>query len=457
MAPPSGLWVPMAMRIVRHALKKTSNLIRARLPESSRPLNAELQPAVARNPSRQPIHPAAYLRQSKGRWYTTHSTVVAAIRRFSSSHVTGPRHSRSSFSRSAIGSAVTRLPTQAPFATALRPNLTGGALPRGAGGYGLGGGRTGARYFSHTPASSAQVVNNVSAAVRAFWLSGQRVQYNGMNPHTGEKRYKAVSVLQERAGRTMRSLPRATPGSFVDFQLSPVITALGPLSGDLSATSIEQTKTLNTEGLLELLSVDFSRALRDLVVVHTDLKRLSQLGDLPLTILDKSTLRVRFPGCDALTVENLCDEVGVQRGIVHQDPDFDAFVGSEMALLFPFASSGTASVVCETERSVRSAKRQRQGGVNWKSLVSPPPTSLGSSNRPVDSLDTFEDVEANPWLSSLSGYSSISESVSGDEEPIYFEPTRQTLRSSVVLDVGSGFEGLEGIHRFLEECETARR
>jgi hypothetical protein len=439
-------------------LKKTSNLIRARLPESSRPLNSELQPVVARNPPRQPIHPAAYLRQSKGRWYTTHSTVVAALRRFSSS-AAGPKYNRSSFPKSAIGSAVTRLPTQAPFATTLRPNLTGGALPRSAGGYGLGGGRAGARYFSHTPASPAQVVNNVSAAVRAFWLSGQRVQYDGMNPHTGEKRYRTVSVLQEQAGRTMRLLPRATPGSFVDFQLSPVVTALSPLSkGDLSATPAERTESLNTEGLLDILSIDFSRALRDLSAVLTDLKRLGQLGDLPITLLDKSTLRVHFPGCDALTVENLCDEVGVQRGIVHQGPDFDAFVGTEMALLFPFASSGTASFVSETEKSARSAKRQCQDGVNWESMISPSLTSLGFSNRSVDSLDSaYEEVEANPWLSSPSGYSSISKSGSGGEEPTYFEPTRQTLPGSAGVDTGSQFEGLEGIYRFLEECDTARR
>jgi hypothetical protein len=44
-----------------------------------------------------------------------------------------------------------------------------------------------------------------------------------------------------------------------------------------------------------------------------DLKRLSSLGDLPVTLEQKSILRVRFPGCAAETVERLCDEVGVQR------------------------------------------------------------------------------------------------------------------------------------------------
>jgi hypothetical protein len=34
-------------------------------------------------------------------------------------------------------------------------------------------------------------------------------------------------------------------------------------------------------------------------------------------MVDRSTLRVHFPGCDAQTVERLCDEVGV-----HNSPRF---------------------------------------------------------------------------------------------------------------------------------------
>ncbi|KAH0555651.1 hypothetical protein GP486_006402 [Trichoglossum hirsutum] len=452
MAPSSGLLVPMAMRIVRQALKNTSNFIRARLPESSRPLNAELQPAVSRNPPRHPIHPVAYLRQSKGRWYTTHSAITASLRRFSSSSSTGLKYNRSSFPKSVIGSTVNRLTTRAPFATALRPNLTGGTLPRSAGGYGLGGGRAGGvRYFSHTPATPAQVATNVSAAMRAFWLSGQRAQYDGTNKRTGEKRYRAVSALQERASRAIRSSPRATPGSFVDFQLSPVVTALSPLSKCLSTASFEKTESLNTEGLLEVLSIDFSRALKDLSATLTDLKHLSKLGDLPLTLPDKSTLRVHFPGCDALTVENLCNEVGVQRGVVHQDPDFDAFVGTEMALLFPFASSRTASTVSG-----------QCGGnkADWTVMASRSQTSASHafSTRSIGSLDiTSEDLEANPWLTSPSGYFSASESDDGGGEPIQFKPTLQKSSSAQASDTVSGFEGLEGIYRFLEECDAARR
>jgi hypothetical protein len=311
------------------------------------------------------------------------------------------------------------------------------------------------RYFSHTPASPAQVVNNVSAAVRAFWLSGQRAQYDGMNPRTGDKRYRAVTALQEEAGRTMRSLPRATPGSFVDFQLSPVVTALSPLSGGITTEAFERPESLNREGLLDILSTDFSHALKDLSVVLADLRRLSKLGDLPLTLPDKSTLRVHFPGCDASTVENICKEFGVQRGVVRQDSEFDAFVGTEMALLFPFASSRTASIV---SAACISATGQCRDEVDWTSMMSPSQalSSPGFSTRSVDSLgNAFEGVEANPWLSSPSGYSSISGCDGGDGDPAYFEPTHSALASARMSESVSRYEGLEGIYHFLEECEMA--
>jgi hypothetical protein len=126
-------------------------------------------------------------------------------------------YSRASFPSSATATAVSRLTTRAPFASTLRPNLTGGTLSRTSGGYSLGGGRTnGARYFSHTPAAPAQVVNNVSAAVRAFWVSGQKAQFDGITP-AGEKRYRSITSLQEETGRKMQSVSKNAPGSFIDF------------------------------------------------------------------------------------------------------------------------------------------------------------------------------------------------------------------------------------------------
>lgn len=425
MAPSSGVWAPIAIRMMRHALKRASDLVKARLADATRPANVELQPIFARNSQKHSIHPVARIRQNHGRWYTTHSSVNAAVRRFmSTGGATAVKYDRAAFPKSSVGTAVNRLTTRAPFASTLRPNLTGGALPRTAGGYTTGGTRAGgARYFSHTPAAPAQVVNNVSAAVRAFWLSGHKAQFDGTNP-SGTKRYRAISSLQEEAGRKMQSIPKRAPGSFIDFKLNPTITALSPLGSAFPFASAKQDiPTLNTEGFLDVLSVDFARALKDLAAIKNDLARLALLGDLPITLENPSTLRVRFPGCDAETVERLCDEVGVKRGIIHQDPDFDASYGGPMALMFPFADMS-------------------------EHTLSSPGGSLRSEAGHQEYDDLDDQIGDNPWLDSPEGYETMEDF--SETESVYFK------HPSDPPDL-SDFEGLEGIYRFIEECDNYRR
>lgn len=341
----------------------------------------------------------------------------------STGFASGVKYDRSAFPKSSIGNAVNRLTTRAPFASTLRPNLTGGALPRTAGGYSMGGGRAGgARYFSHTPAAPTQVMNNVSAAVRAFWLSGYRARFDGMTP-AGNKRYRATTTMQEEACRKMQSIPKLAPGSFIDFRVNPTITALSPLGAAFlfSSTTQQDIPTINTEGFLDALSVDFARALKDLAAVMNDLKRLSIFGDLTITLEDQSTLRVRFPGCDAETVERLCDEVGVTRGIIHQDPDFDDRYGGHMALMFPFADSAEHTI------SSPGGSLRSETGLNY---------------------ENFDNLEENPWLSSPEGYETMDEL--SETESIFFRHTDDPPGSS-------SYEGLEGIYRFIEECDNARR
>jgi hypothetical protein len=278
----------------------------------------------------------------------------------------------------------------------------------------------GSRYFSHTPAAPAQVVNNVSAAVRAFWLSGQKAQFDGMTS-AGEKKYRNITNLQEEAGRKMQSVAKNTPGSFVDFHVSPTVTALSPLGATFPFGSIREQSapTLNTDGFLDVLSVDFARALKDLATTMNDLKRLSTLGDLPITLEEKSILRVRFPGCDVETVERLCDEVGVQRGMIFQEEDFDASAGAHMALLFPFAPTS-------------------------EHILSSPGGSLRS--QPGHDYEEIQyEIEDNPWMN---GYESRDETYEG--ESAYFTKLSEHQNSS-------DFEGLEGIYRFLEQCDNSRR
>ncbi|PVI08411.1 hypothetical protein DM02DRAFT_548681 [Periconia macrospinosa] len=426
----------MLLAAWRHAAKHVQN----QLPAAVRPTQAELQPILARNAPKHPIHRLAQLKQARGRWYTTHSAISATVRRFASSstRTAGVKFDRASFPKSRTADAISRHTGRAPFASTLRPNLTGGTLGRTAGGYAWGSGRAGgARYFSNGPAAPAQVINNVSQAVRAFFVSGQKAHFNGVDPRTGEKRFKSVSALQDQVNRTLTSAPKTTPGSFISFNINPTITALTPLTAVKGfATFTEEKESLNKDGLLDVLSIDFSRAVKELAAVLKDLQRLSALGDLPLSY-EASTLKIHFPGCDAETVERICDEFNVQRGVIHQDEEFDSFVGTEIALLFPFASSRTPSECSFYGKPV--SERQ----IDWKHMMSPSVVSSdldAYSMHSEDGMDFEDMVEDNPWAmpSSPSGYESLHASEAED------------MDQHTPLE----YQGIEGIYRFMEHCDS---
>lgn len=301
-------------------------------------------------------------------------------------------------------------------------------MPRTAGGYSLGGG---ARYFSHGPAAPAQVVQEVSQAMRAFFLSGQKLRYEGVNSR-GDRRYRAVSALEDKAMNKLAAFPLSTPGAYIDFHLSPTVTALSPLAAAITdASGVSGFKaeaagvTLNTEGFLDVLSADFGRALKDLTSVYADLRRLSVLGDLPIMMQRKDGLRVRFPGVDADTLERLCDDIGIQRGIISQDPDFDAATGVPVALRFPFAPDSDKTVT-SPGGSVRSLEGHELDA----------DLSLEDDSFVREAF--LNDAGENPWLSDPEGYESVSPPISSGEH------------------CSEDFEGLEGIYRFLEECDRAK-
>ncbi|OAA67535.1 hypothetical protein ISF_03711 [Cordyceps fumosorosea ARSEF 2679] len=429
MASMAGIWGPAAVRLLRVAATRATEAVRANLASAARPLYNAKQQYIPIRSGRQPIHPAAFLKQQR-RWISRISGQHAqAVRRFLS---TAPPHggARQPFRRSQLPSSETyrrvgQFSGRAPFANALRPNLTGGAMPRSAGGYGIGGG--GARYFSHTPAAPAQVVQNVSQAMRAFFLSGQRLQYDGLGAN-GEPQYRAVSALEDQAMRKMANFPRFASGSFIDFKLTPTITALSPLAAALiEASDISGFKgaapadgaSLNTEGFLDVLSTDFGRALKDLTAIYADLRRLSVLGDLPVSMEKSNVLRVRFPGVDVYTLERLCDDIGIERGVLGQDPQSE---NMHMTLQIPFAP--------ESEKAFTSP------GGSTRSVWGPGSEYDALSE---DSLiqEAFE-LDGNPWLSDPEEYESLSPA------------------SCSVKHRSQEFEGLEGIYRFLEECDRAK-
>ncbi|XWW97169.1 hypothetical protein V2A60_005150 [Cordyceps javanica] len=429
MAYMAGIWGPAAVRLLRVAAARATAAVRANVADAVRPLYGKPQyiPIRSGPAGRQPIHPTAFLKQQK-RWISRVSDQhVQAVRRFLST--TSREGAPQPFRRSQLPSSntyrrVAQFSGRAPFANALRPNLTGGAMPRSAGGYGIGGG--GARYFSHTPAAPAQVVQNVSQAMRAFFLSGQRLQYDGLGAN-GETRYRAVSALEDQAMRKMAGFPRFASGSFIDFKLSPTITALSPLAAALiEASDISGFKgaapsdgtSLNTEGFLDVLSTDFGRALKDLTAVYADLRRLSVLGDLPVSMEKGNVLRVRFPGVDVYTLERLCDDISIERGVLGQDPQFEMM---HMTLQIPFAP--------ESEKVLTSP------GGSTRSVLGPGSEYDALSD---DSFiqEAFE-LDGKPWLSDPEEYESLSPA------------------SGSVEHRSQGFEGLEGIYRFLEECDKA--
>jgi hypothetical protein len=315
------------------------------------------------------------------------------------------------------------------------------------------------RFFSHTPQAPAQVVHNVSQAVRAFMVGGQKVHYDGTDPKTGEKRFRAVSELHDRASKKIKSVPRATPGSFIDFNVNPTITALTPLSSVAGFSPRQKAHTLNSDGLLDVLHVDFARALKELLIILEDIKSLSVLGDLPITY-QGSCLRVHFPGCDAGTVERLMEEFALRRGSIGQDEEFDAFTGTEIALLFPFAPSKSGSEYSFYQKPVE----QRQD-FKYEALLpeSPLLDNLSTPDFSVvsdDGLELFEELaeeDINPYLASPSGFETLrSSDVYDSGHPIglqnpYLEP-RSADRTAPLE-----YQDFEGLYRFIELCNDARR
>jgi hypothetical protein len=446
MAPPLVQLHTLVVRnakVFKAAWRHAAKLIQNQLPAGSRPTQAQLQPILARNAPTHPIHRIALLKQSKGRWYTTHSSISAAVRRFttSASRSSGVKFDKSSFPKSRIGTIVNTQSGRAPFASTLRPNLTGGTFGRTAGGYSWGSGRAGgARYFSHGPSAPAQVINNVSQAMRAFLLGGQKAQFDGINPNNGEKRFKTVTALQDQVNRTLNKVPKATPGSYISFNINPTVTALTPLKAVKGFSSFAEKDSLKNEGLLDVLSVDFSRAVKELASVLKDLQRLAELGDLPISY-QKSTLKVHFPGCDKDSVETICNDLEVQRGVVHQDEDFDAFVGTDIALLFPFAPSQTPSECSFFDKPV--SGRQHVPAIDWQHMLTQ--STLSSDAFSTHSEHSFDELadfteEANPWLSasSPSGYESLHTSEADEMD----------------MHTPMEFQGIEGMYRFMSQCES---
>jgi hypothetical protein len=273
--------------------------------------------------------------------------------------------------------------------------------------------------------------------MRAFMLNGKRAKYDGMN-RRGEKRYRAVSAVEDDAARRLAAVPRFAPGAYIDFRLNPTVTALSPLLAAAfpyatSTNAPKEVVTLGQDGLLDFLTGDFERAARDLATILADLKRLASIGDLPIALESPSLLRVRFPGVDAATVERLCEDMGIRRGYIGEDSGFEASAGVDMALRFPFAPDGGST----SPTSPDDARVFTFPGGSIRSLTGHELDDESDDDNFFleDASAYLDEFDLSPWLSDPEGHGS------GPAPP---GPN------------ASDFEGLEGIYRFLEECDRAR-
>ena len=285
----------------------------------------------------------------------------------------------------------------------------------------------------------------MNAGIRAFFVGGGKARYDGADPSTGAKRFRSVTKTEDHVLNSLdKHISGAAKGTNLEFQLSPRVTALLPST----------SQTLGSTNILEVLSVDFARALKDLSLTLSDLRRLSALGSLPLTLTSTSKgpiLSVRFPGCDAETVIRLCEELGVFQGIVREDECWEHEKDVEMALLFPFAPTSSehgGSAYFEQPQQVTVDTVIAPEQVEWQGMLSP---SL------EDSVASFEHVmPVFHEEGSHSGYESMRESDFADDDP--YVRHNHHASSPAARKSGSAsenYEGLEGIYRFLQECDAA--
>ena len=315
-------------------------------------------------------------------------------------------------------------------------------------------------------------MQNVNAGIRAFCVGGGKARYDGVNPVTGDKKFKTVSKAED---HVLRKLDRYTAlhnkGTNLEFRLDPTITAISSKC-QLPTTEDTNFSTLGSAGFLDNLAVDFARAVKDLSAILMDLKRLTVFGDLPISLgagtSDGAVLSVRFCGCDAEAVARLCDEVGIYRGIVKEDEAWSDDRDVEMALLFPFAPSNATSEkkmnTSYTKGTIQAENRPLLDQLDWRQMMSPSEQTSEYFDRTTDTYEEIKHIHASQsyangspelFLRDSSGYESLYESDYQDRDPYKLSSgyTQQNMQRQASDD----FEGLEGIYRFLRECDQARR
>lgn len=131
-------------------------------------------------------------------------------------------------------------------------------------------------------------------------------------------------------------------GCYVDFQLSPTM-------------AIPSATIMSAEVLAELL-VSLKLYEKQIVALQRDLTRLSELGELPVRMVD-GAIRVYFPNCDREKVEALLLEKNVCGGMIFEDvlAECSQFDSDEMSTVSDFdvlSSCGLLSLVSSASDDV---------------------------------------------------------------------------------------------------------
>jgi len=151
--------------------------------------------------------------------------------------------------------------------------------------------------------------------MRAFVLSGKDTSYYSAKRRNNTSTYARGQIKMHLAAL---NTDRLAPGAYVDFHVVPKFTCMSE-NDPVGYTCLD---TSTRGGFMDALDVELNSAMRDISRVYQDLRKLSSIGELPVTLVPPATLRVHFRGCDADLVTALCDEVGVTTGVIHEDERF---------------------------------------------------------------------------------------------------------------------------------------
>ena len=443
MAPaPGHLLVPAARRLIKYAINKTNTFFRAKASatttssssSSTNPILEAIPVHTRGNNGGQPTHPLAFLKQLRSQSGVGERRFFSTRSKFPRNVTDLPKARRTFQTSTRVGAAIAKSTNPRPFASTLRPSLTSGALPRRAGGYTLGG----AKNFSSTAGLQTNVVQNVSQAVRAMILKGERARYDGIDPVTGHPTYKRVGAVENKisahVGKSAllsQNQQQNQKGTTLRFKLAPTVTA------------VSSTFATGLEDVAKPLERDLARGIQALVAINQEIKKLAdRLGDLPMVLEYRPTgpsLEVRFPGCDGQTVENLCDELGICRGVVVEDPGWTEDKDAEMALLFPFAP--VQSLPPRHHHYQINAKESLSPSLRAESITS----EDGFLPTPGTTTSFLNNDPYHCLLPSLSPSDIDLDDLSDDDG--------HTLPAG---NSDGSFDGIQGIYRFLRECDELR-